>query len=141
MEASGDTLVISDADAVTVYVSADTDYKMTIRNTAQARQQSSCTQEWRKDIESAAEKGYEAVKADHIADYSELFSRVELNLGRLFRRSRQMSCWQRTRTEAQPLRSSVQLEVMLFQYGRYLTLGSSRADSELPSTCRESGIT
>ena len=33
-----------------------------------------------------------------------------------------------------------QLEVMLFQYGRYLLLGSSREDSELPANLQVCGI-
>lgn len=81
VEASGDTLVISDADVVTVYVSADTDYKNDYPEYRTGETAEELHARVAEDVEAAAEKGYEAVKADHIADYSELFSRVELDLG------------------------------------------------------------
>ena len=133
VEASGDTLVISDADAVTVYVSADTDYKNDYPEYRTGETAEQLHARVAEDIESAAEKGYEAVKADHIADYSELFSRVELNLGQTVSEKPTDELLAAYKNGSATAEEQRQLEVMLFQYGRYLTLGSSRADSELPS--------
>ena len=133
VEASGDTLVISDADVVTVYVSADTDYKNDYPEYRTGETDEELHARVAEDIESAAEKGYEAVKADHIADYSELFSRVELNLGQTVSEKPTDELLAAYKNGSATAEEQRQLEVMLFQYGRYLTLGSSRADSELPS--------
>ena len=76
--ADGDTLTVSDADAVTVYVSADTDYK----NEYPAYRTGQTAEELHAKVagtvEAAAEKGFDAVKADHIADYSSPVSYTHL---------------------------------------------------------------
>ncbi len=133
VEASGDTLVISDADAVTVYVSADTDYKNDYPEYRTGETAEQLHARVAEDVEAAAEKGYEAVKADHIADYSELFGRVELDLGQSVSEKPTDELLAAYKNGSASAEEQRQLEVMLFQYGRYLTLGSSRADSELPS--------
>ena len=133
VEASGDTLVISDADVVTVYVSADTDYKNEYPEYRTGETAEELHARVAEDVEAAAAKGYEAVKADHIADYSELFGRVELDLGQSVSEKPTDELLAAYKNGSASAEEQRQLEVMLFQYGRYLTLGSSRADSELPS--------
>ena len=131
--ADGDTLTVSDADAVTVYVSADTDYK----NEYPAYRTGQTAEELHAKVagtvEAAAEKGFDAVKADHIADYSSLFSRVELDLGQDVSDKPTDELLAAYNAGTATAAEQRQLEVILFQYGRYLTLGSSRENSELPS--------
>ena len=131
--ADGDTLTVSDADAVTVYVSADTDYK----NEYPAYRTGETAEELHAKVagivEAAAEKGFDAVKADHIADYSSLFSRVELDLGQTVSDKPTDELLAAYNAGTATAAEQRQLEVILFQYGRYLTLGSSRENSELPS--------
>ena len=131
--ADGDTLTVSDADAVTVYVSADTDYK----NEYPAYRTGQTAEELHAKVagtvEAAAEKGFDAVKADHIADYSSLFSRVELDLGQTVSDKPTDELLAAYNAGTATAAEQRQLEVILFQYGRYLTLGSSRENSELPS--------
>ena len=131
--ADGDTLTVSDADAVTVYVSADTDYK----NEYPAYRTGQTAEELHAKVagtvEAAAEKGFDAVKADHIADYSSLFGRVELDLGQTVSDKPTDELLAAYNAGTATAAEQRQLEVILFQYGRYLTLGSSRENSELPS--------
>jgi len=73
-------------------------------------------------LNSACAKGYDALKKDHLEDYRALFGRVQLSLGgkhngiptseliELYRRGE----------------SSRYLEELVFQYGRYLLIASSR---------------
>ena len=131
--ADGDTLTVSDADAVTVYVSADTDYKneYPVYRTGETAEELHAKVAG--TVEAAAEKGFDAVKADHIADYSSLFSRVELDLGQTVSDKPTDELLAAYNAGAATAAEQRQLEVLLFQYGRYLTLGSSRENSELPS--------
>lgn len=126
-------LEIRDASAITVYVSAATDYKNDYPAYRTGESAEQLHERVKADVDAAFEKGYDTVKADHISDYSELFSRVELDLGAVVSdkpTDELLTAYQnKTATEAERR----QLETMLFQYGRYLTLGSSRENSQLPS--------
>lgn len=131
--ASGSQLEVRDADALTVYVSAATDYKNEYPAYRTGETAAALHNRVQADVDAASAKGYEAVKEDHIADYAGLFSRVELDLGAAVSdkpTDELLSAYKAgTATEAERR----QLEIMLFQYGRYLTLGSSRENSQLPS--------
>lgn len=131
--ADGDTLTVSDADAVTVYVSADTDYKNEYPAYRTGQTAGELHAKVAGTVEAAAEKGFDAVKADHIADYSSLFSRVELDLGQTVSDKPTDELLAAYNAGTATAAEQRQLEVILFQYGRYLTLGSSRENSELPS--------
>ena len=139
---AGDKLTVTDATAVTVYVTGATDYKNVFYNpndvTDTYYYRTGETAEdlqarVKAEVDAAVTKGYTAVKADHISDYQELFNRVTLNLGQTVsaKTTDQLLATYKdgTATEAEKR----QLEVMLFQYGRYLTISSSREDSQLPA--------
>lgn len=75
-----------------------------------------------KTLTAAMKKGYAAVKASHLEDYRKLYTRVKLNVGsegfdvptvRLLEEHREG-------------KQSRYLETLLFQYGRYLLISSSR---------------
>ena len=71
-------------------------------------------------MEAAAAKSYEEVKQTHIEDYSSLFSRVDLDLGQTVSEKptdELLAAYNGGTASAEEER---QLEVMLFQYGRYL---------------------
>ncbi|MBR5565556.1 MAG: glycoside hydrolase N-terminal domain-containing protein [Roseburia sp.] len=139
---SGDKLTVADATAVTVYVSAATDYKNVFYNPADVadtyyyrtgESDEALAARVKADVDSAVTKGYAAIKADHISDYKELFDRVTLNLGQTVsdKTTDQLLAAYKNGTATEPEKR--QLEVMLFQYGRYLTIASSREDSQLPA--------
>lgn len=79
-------------------------------------------------IADATEKGYEALRKEHIADYQSLFNRVDLSL-----------CEEISTMPTDDLlyeykrgNRSLYLEELFFQYGRYLLIASSRKGT-LPS--------
>ena len=131
--AQGDALTVEDADALTVYVSADTDYKNEYPEYRTGESAEELHQKVEDTVEAAAAKSYEEVKQTHIEDYSSLFSRVDLDLGQTVSEKptdELLAAYNGGTASAEEER---QLEVMLFQYGRYLMLSSSRQNSELPS--------
>ena len=131
--ASGSKLVVADATALTVYVSAATDYKNDYPAYRTGEDMIELKTRVKADVDAAVEKGYEDVKADHIADYQEYFNRVDLELGQTVSDKTTDALLAAYKNGSASEAEKRQLEVMLFQYGRYLTLGSSREDSQLPS--------
>ena len=79
--------------------------------------------------DAAAEKSYDDLRSAHVEDYSELFGRVEIDLGG--------ECAQKPINEMMAdYRAGNHdhvLEEMVFQFGRYLTIAASREGDELPS--------
>jgi alpha-L-fucosidase 2 len=71
-------------------------------------------------------KSYETLKAEHIQDYSKLFSRVSLDLGTSDISQRPTN--QRLITFNEDLDPS--LVALLYQYGRYLLISSSRPGTQ-----------
>ncbi len=71
-------------------------------------------------------KPYEIVKSEHIADYQKLFNRVEMNLGSSEISQRPTNERLATfKTDEDP-----SLVALLFQYGRYLLISSSRPGTQ-----------
>jgi len=115
---AGDTLVVSDADAVTLFISSAT----TFREAAPADAA-------RRTLEAAARKSYASLKADHIADYQRLFRRVSFDLDALVPDLPTDARLARVQQGA----TDLQLETLYFQFGRYLLISSSRP-GQLPAT-------
>ena len=132
--ASGDKLVVSGASEISFFVAAATDYKddyPTYRTCESAEQLHTRVQA---TADAAANKGYDAVRADHVADVSALMSRVNLSLGDAAASDKptdKLLEAYNNGTATEPERRL--LETMLYQYGRYLTVASSRENSQLPS--------
>ena len=74
----------------------------------------------------AARKGYEALKATHVADFQSLFNRVSLDLGATPADRRALPTDRRKVVHAEQ-GGDPELEQLLFQYGRYLMISCSRA--------------
>lgn len=116
---------IEDADQVIVVMAADTDYK---NDYPEYRDKEKDIKKTVKDrVEHATEKSYEELKKAHMTDHQNLFDRVRLDLGE-----------QCTTVPTNELvdqyrngNDSRYLEVLAFQYGRYLTIAGSRGT--LPS--------
>jgi alpha-L-fucosidase 2 len=79
----------------------------------------------------AAALAYPELRARHVADYQELFERVTLNLGPTSPDRRTLPTDDRRLAYAEDGQDP-ELESLFFQYGRYLTIAGSRADSPLP---------
>ena len=109
-------LTVENADAVTLIISAATNFNnfQDVSGDPQAR--ASAT------LEAAAKKSYDELKAAHLADYQALFRRVSIDLGQ-------------TPAAALPTDKRIphfakgedpDLAALYFQYGRYLLISSSR---------------
>lgn len=73
----------------------------------------------------AVGKGLKTIRNEHIEDFSSFYNRVTLNLG-----SRENSFFCDDEVAARRTKSSLLLEELLFNYGRYLLISSSREGSE-----------
>ena len=123
-------LTAQGADEVVFYLTADTDYKLNFdpdphdAGAYVGVKPLETTEGW---IRNAEAKGYEALRKEHIADYSTLFQRVKLRLGEA-REASDLSTPERLERyrggAADP-----GLEALYYQYGRYLLLASSRPGS------------
>jgi alpha-L-fucosidase 2 len=113
IEATGDTLAIRDADAVTLLLTAGTNYRLhypDFRGDAIRRP-------------AIPAKPYARLRQDHIEAHQRLFRRVDLSLGGPDRSA--VPTDERLAAVQQGADDS-QLIALYFQYGRYLLLSSSR---------------
>ncbi|HMG07831.1 MAG TPA: glycoside hydrolase family 95 protein, partial [Mucilaginibacter sp.] len=117
----GSQLNIKQADAFTILLSAATDY-------SNKREQN-----WRGEapdvtvkqaLTAASAKTYQQLLTAHLNDYQALFGRMALNLGATPAERSALPTYKRLidyKKDGDP-----QLEALLFQYGRYLLISSSR---------------
>ena len=122
---SGNNLKISGADSVTLLMTAETDYK----NEYPAYRSGVDPHEGvQKRIDSASNKSYDELLKVHLQDYKEIFDRVELDLNHEV----DTKTTDEVIADYKKGTASKAVEVLLFQYGRYLEIASSREGS-LPS--------
>ena len=79
-------------------------------------------------INRAVSRGYDQLKSDHLTDYQNLFSRVSIHFNTKLPRQTTKSLLKAYKNR----QKNHYLEELLFQYGRYLLISSSRKGS-LPS--------
>jgi alpha-L-fucosidase 2 len=77
-----------------------------------------------KRLEEASAKSFKQLRKNHVSDYQELFSRVSLNLGT----ASNLPTIDRLNAHKKGAKDPA-LEALLFQYGRYLLISSSRPGS------------
>ena len=116
--ASGDAVVVRNADAVTLLIAAATSYRTYEDVGADAAARVAAA------LDPASRKGVDALRASHIRDYRQLFDRVTLELGP----SQNAPTDERVRTFANG--EDPGLAALYFQYGRYLLIASSRTGSQ-----------
>ena len=83
-----------------------------------------------RQLSAAMQKGYEQIKAEHLADYQQFFSRVKLNLGETT--APDLPTDERLKRYFHGAEDK-NLEILYFQYGRYLLIASSRTKG-VPAT-------
>ncbi|GAA0069928.1 hypothetical protein UT300003_14510 [Clostridium sardiniense] len=115
-----DRVQVSDSNSVTLIMSAGTDYKNEYPTYRGEDPHNAVT----KRINDARDKGYDTLRTSHENDYKELFNRVSLNLGELKLDKPTNDLLADYRENP-----SNSLEVLFFQYGRYLLISSSREGS------------
>jgi alpha-L-fucosidase 2 len=110
----GDALVVEDATAVTLFLTAATDVKHP--SPADAAKQT---------LAAAVAKPFARLRADHVADYHKLFNRVTL----AFTGAAESGAGKPTDERLKAVASGAadpQLLALYFQFGRYLLISSSR---------------
>ncbi len=119
---SDSTLSINGADGFTIFLSAGTDYSN--QRSHQWRGQDP-TGRIRRILTAAAGRPYDQLLGRHVYDYQSLFGRVSLELGPPTGKDiANTPTYKRILDYKQA--PDHQLEVLLFQYGRYLLINSSR---------------
>ncbi len=121
----GGGIRVKNADSVTILFNARTSFNGWNRHPVLEGKE--YAEPCRRELDAAAAKGYEALKAAHIADHRSLYDRVELELGggeekylptdeRLYRHENGGS--------------DLALYVLYFNFGRYLTIAASREGTQ-----------
>ena len=109
---------IKEADTVTLIVDVRTDYKSPDYKTLCAD-----------GVKKAAAKSYDELKQAHIKDYNTLYNRVSIHFGQDANRALPTDVrWKQVKEG----KTDTGLDALFFQYGRYLTIASSRENSPLP---------
>ncbi len=135
---AGDALSVKGATALTLYIAAATDYKQVYPTYRTGEDAQALDQRLAKAVNAAATKGYDAVRAAHIADHSALYDRVDIELGQApsyggegtMTTDALLSAYKNDTLDEAHKRT---LEMLIYDYGRYMTIASSRANSQLPS--------
>lgn len=131
----GTELLITGAQHVTLYLAAATDYQQTYPTYRTGESAAALRERVATTVQAAATKGYAAVLRDHEADHRALYDRVSLDLG-------QSPSYGEASLPSNELLAGYQegsaahkrsVENLAYQYGRYLTIASSREDSQLPA--------
>lgn len=121
-----DKVTVSNASEVTIITSIGTNYKDEYPEYRTDDTKESLSTRIKKYVTDAEEKTYAKVKEDHIADYSKIFSRVELNLGQGATTKTTAELLSAYNNKSATPEERRYLETLLFQYGRFLTIESSR---------------
>jgi alpha-L-fucosidase 2 len=116
--ASGDAVVVRDADAVTLLIAAATSYRTYDDVSADPAARVATA------LDPASRKSIDTLRAAHMRDYQQLFNRVTLDLGS----SRPLPTDERVRAFGDG--ADPGLAALYFEYGRYLLIASSRAGSQ-----------
>jgi alpha-L-fucosidase 2 len=122
MSAAGGKIEFKNCDCLTLLVAAGTNYLADYGRKYRGETPSAAIE---KRIAAAAKTTYESLRAAHVADFQSLFNRVSLDLGATPADRLALPIDQRKVLHAER-DGDPDLEELLFQYGRYLLISSSR---------------
>jgi alpha-L-fucosidase 2 len=134
---NGNAITVSNANAVTVLLAAGTSFANDpLKNWRREHPHARVTQQ----IEAAAKQSFEQLRQAHVADYQNLFNRCQLELGgpRSVVAESPSDATERVPPTDQRLaarkagKADPSFDALLFQYGRYLLISSSRP-GDLPA--------
>lgn len=126
----GKNLSVSGASYLTLLYTCDTDYLDVYPHYRTGESDSELYARVEETLKKASEKTYDELKKAHIEDFSGLFSRVALDLGGKLDCEADKLIKRYGKADSADKRSAEQL---LYQYGRYFTITSSRENDMLPS--------
>jgi alpha-L-fucosidase 2 len=119
------SVTVSGADAVTLVLGAGTDYAPEYPSYRGEDPHAAVTER----VDAAAAKSFDELRAAHVVDYTELFDRVSLDVGQRMPDMPTDDLLRAYREGSASPEARKALEVLYFQYGRYLLVASSRAGS------------
>ncbi|MFC4533145.1 glycosyl hydrolase family 95 catalytic domain-containing protein [Sphaerisporangium dianthi] len=120
VSSSGGTLRVQSANSVTVLISIGSSY-VNYQNVGGDYQGIA-----RNHLNAAVGRNYDDLRSRHVADYQQLFGRTTLDLGRTGAADQPTD----VRIAQHSSTNDPQFSVLLFQYGRYLLISSSRPGSQ-----------
>jgi alpha-L-fucosidase 2 len=118
--AEGEQISVAGADSATLLVAAATSYKSFKDTSGDPAAATKAT------IAAAAQKPFDALRKEHVAEHRRLFRRVTLDLGSTAAAQRPTD--ERIKTFAEG--NDPQLAALYFQFGRYLLIGCSRPGTQ-----------
>lgn len=116
LTASEDTLTLDGADSATIYLAAASNFRGDVPEDVT-----------RKQVADAENRKYDDMRSEHIADHRRLFRRASIDLGTSG--AIDLPTDERVKRMQTTDENDPQLVKMLFQYGRYLLISSSRPGS------------
>ncbi|MEG0547033.1 MAG: glycoside hydrolase family 95 protein [Oscillospiraceae bacterium] len=128
LSAENNTVQVDNASFAEIFLSAGTDYK----NEYPSYRGDAPYEKVDNNISNAEKLGYEKIKSEHIKDYQSLFNRVTLKLCENKSDAYTDDLLSKFRNKSASDTEKKSLITTLFDYGRYLIIGSSR-DGSLPA--------
>ncbi|WP_248959875.1 glycoside hydrolase family 95 protein [Sphaerisporangium perillae] len=122
-------VAVRGADAVTLVFSAGTDYAGAHPHYRGPDPREPVTSR----VDRACARGYAELRAEHVADHRRLFDRVKLDIGGNVPEETPVPTDRALTAYGEGGPGDRALETLLFAYGRYLLIASSRPDSPLPA--------
>lgn len=133
VKAQNSTLSVNGASRVVLVVSAATDYAPVYPNYRTGESAEELAGKVNVIVEKAVKKGFENLKADHIKDYTALYNKVSFDLGAKDLEITTDKLLKKYRSGIIKPSQKRYIEQLLYNYGRYLTIASSRSTDLLPS--------
>lgn len=136
LTSDGTSISVTDADSAILILACGTDYKMELPTFRGENPHEAITSRIVSAANIISEEGYDALKKRHVDDHSALFSRMELNFNEeipqiptdeLIKKYRNMV--DNNGGEIPTESEQRALEIMCYQFGRYLTIAGSREGS------------
>jgi len=120
VESASGELSVAGADSVTLLISIGSSYVSYADTGANYQARASGY------LQDAEGRSYDELRSRHVADYQELFNRTTIDLGRTAAADQTTD----VRIEQHADADDPQLSTLLFQYGRYLLISSSRPGTQ-----------
>ncbi len=120
MSATNGGIAIDSAQEVVIYLSCATNFDLTAPNHL-AADTCKVSTHIRHALQKASASGFDQVKANHMADYGQLFGRVAFSLAGATNECATNQLLTMPQTKATNM-----VDMLVFQYGRYLTIAASR---------------
>ena len=122
-------VLVSNADSVFIVMSCGTNYVQCDDNSYDYFSDKNPLDAVSERVNKAVSKGYDLLLAEHLADYQELFNRVDISFGSTELPSKSTDKLLEGYNSSNTAAEDRYLEMLYYQFGRYLLIASSREGS------------